>query len=222
MEELILVILILLTLSIIYSLYRLYKEKGLTYLVIILSLISYVLSLKISIIFNSNVNIGIIPLLGCFVSLYICILKCDKKEVYNIIKTTFIANITLGIFLIVLNHFVPSITDTYSMNLTELLNDNFKTIILYPLVVVISQYSIYRLFNMLMNIKTNCYLAVILTYIITSIIYTVIFNLIAYINILSLKNSLFLGISTYILGLIITLIEALFIYVITKKKVNHE
>ena len=221
MEELILLGLIIFTLSIIYIFYKLYSEKGLVYSTVILSLISYILSLKISVVFNSNVNIGIIPLLGCFIPLYLYMIKYDLTEIKSIIKSTFITNITFDIIIILLNRFIPSITDTYSMNLTELLNNNYL-IIIYPIMVAISQYAIYKLFSMLMKIKTNSYLAVILTYIITSIIYTVIFNLIAYINLLSIKNSLFLGISTYILGLIITIVEALFVYIISKKKVNHE
>ena len=68
-------------------------------------------------------------------------------------------------------------------------------------------------------IQDNIPICVTLTYIITALLYTVIFYAISYINILEIKYSLFLGISTYILGLPLTIINIFLINHIANKKV---
>jgi len=62
-------------------------------------------------------------------------------------------------------------------------------------------------------------ISIALTYIITGLLYTVVLYAITYINIIDIKYSLFLGISTYILGLVITIIHIIFIKVLNNKKV---
>ena len=70
-----------------------------------------------------------------------------------------------------------------------------------------------------MQIQDNTSIAITLTYIITGLLYTVILYALIYINILEIKYSLFLGLSSYILGLAITIINIIFINNLKSKKV---
>ena len=69
------------------------------------------------------------------------------------------------------------------------------------------------------QIQDNISISIALTYIITGLMYTVILYLVSYIEILEIKYSLFLSISTYIIGLAITIINIIFIKILSTKKV---
>ena len=59
-----------------------------------------------------------------------------------------------------------------------------------------------------------------LTYITTGLVYTLVFYLIAYINLIDIKNTIFMGVSSFLIGIIITLLNTLIIDLIFKKKVK--
>ena len=219
MNEIIFMLLFIVILIVIYAFEKLFEKNGLLYILIILNILSFIMSFKISNEFNSNINTNIIPIIGLCTVIYLYLIKYGKKEYNEVIKLSLYTNVTFALFLLLLNNFIPSITDIISINIQEICK-NYLLIIMFPIIIFISEYVIYKLYDMLYKIKTNNLLIVILTYIISSIAFTIISNVIFYINILKIKESLFLGISTYILGLILTLISALYIFILTKKKVK--
>ena len=220
MDELIIVSLILLSCGIIYCFYKAFEKEGLYYSIVLLNLISFVLTFKIAYILRTNINIGIIPLLASFAVIYIYINKYGTKETKSLEIVSLYANISLAVLITILNFCIPALTETISINLEATFITNYKILILYPVMILGSQYAIIKLYTLLTKIQSNVILTVTLNYIITSLIYTLIFSLIAYINVISLKNTLFVGISTYIFGLIENLIITAFIYLMTKKKVK--
>lgn len=219
MEEIIAVILVFLTLLTIFCLYKMLDKRGLYFSLVILNLITFVLSFKITYVFKMNINIGIIPLISTFTILYLFIIKYNQKELKNLITITFISNIILSLLLVVMNYFIPAITETISINMKGTFEYNYKILILYPIITLISQIASVKLCGLLQQIQDNKSISIALTYIITGLLYTVLMYAISYINILEIKYSLFLGISTYILGLIITIINIIFINILEKKKV---
>lgn len=219
MEELIALILIVLTLLIIFCLYKMLDKRGLYFSLVILNLISFVLSFKITYVFRMNINVGIIPLISTFSILYIFLNKYNSKETKNLLTITLISNITTALLLAVMNFFVPAITETISINMQGTFEYNYKILILYPIITLISQFASIKLYGLLQQIQDNTSISIALTYIITALLYTVLMYSIAYIKLLDIKYSLFLGISTYILGLAITIINILFIRLLNKKKV---
>ena len=220
METLVILIMICLSLITIYLLDKFFENKGLIYAMIILNLISFAMSFKIANTFNSNVNCSIIAEIGLFGALYLYLIKYDEKDIFKIIKITLISSIFFAFMMLVLLYYIPSITETISINMELAIKNNIKILGIYPIMIALSQYGVAKLVAMLKKIKTNYYLIMILSYIITSTIYTVISYLLCYIKVLSIKESIFLGVSTYILGLIITTIESLFIYLYLTKKVK--
>ena len=219
MEEIIAIILILLTLLTIFCLYKMLDKRGLYFSLVMLDLISFVLTFKISYIFKMNINVGIIPLIASFTVIYIFLTKYNSKETKNLLSITFYSNITASLLLTVMNYFIPAITETISINMQGTFEYNYKILIAYPIIVLISQLATAKLYNLLKQIQDNLSISIALTYIITGLIYTVLFYAIAYIGLMELTYSLFMGISTYILGLVITIINIIFINFLQKKKV---
>lgn len=219
MEEIIVLVLIALTLLTIFCLYKMFDKRGLYFSLVILNLISFVLSFKITYVFKMNINIGIIPLISTFSILYIFLTKYNSKETKNLLTITLLSNITASLLLAVMNFFIPAITETISINMQGTFEYNYKLLILYPIITLISQFASIKLYGLLQQIQDNTSVSIALTYIITALLYTVIMYVIGYIDLINIKYSLFLGISTYILGLAITIINILFIRFLNKKKV---
>lgn len=220
MEEIITIVLIFLALLTIFCLYKMLDKRGLYFSLIIINIITFILTFKISYIFKMNVNIGIIPLISLFSVIYIFIIKYGYKETNNILKITFISNLFVAIIIALMNFFIPAITETISISIQSTFEYNYKILILYPLIVLLSEFTVIKLYKLVSTIQKSIFIGVILTYILTAIIYTILFYIICYINIIDVKFSIFLGVSTYILGLVTTIINTIFINYITNKKVT--
>jgi len=219
MEDIILLILLFLTMLTIFCLYKMLDKRGLYFALVIMNLITFVLTFKITYVFKMNINIGIVPLIATFSILYIFISKYGYKENKNLILISLLSNIIASLLLVIMNYFIPAITETISINMKGTFEHNYKILIAYPIIMAISQFLVIKLYKLVQDIQNNTILCVTLTYIITGLLYTVVFYLLAYINILEIKYSLFLGISTYILGLPLTLINISLINYLSKKKV---
>ena len=220
MEEVILFLLIALTLLTIFCLYKMLDKRGLYFSLIIFNLITFVLMFKVTYVFKLNINIGIVPYIGTLSIIYIFITKYGYKEVKNLYKLSLYNNIATAILLTTMNYFVPAITETVSINMQGTFEYNYKILIIYPFMMLLSQYIIIKLYQLVSKIQNYIYISVSLTYIITGLIYTIIFYVLCYLDIMEIKYSLFLGISTYIAGLAITVIDTIFInYFVRGKKV---
>lgn len=219
MEELIALILIVLTLLIIFCLYKMLDKRGLYFSLVIMDLIAFVLSFKITYVFRMNINIAIIPLIATFSILYIFLTKYSSRETKTLLTITLYSNISAALLLIIMNYFIPAITETISINMLGTFQHNYKILILYPIITLLSQLASVKLYGLLQQIQDNTSISIALTYIITGLLYTVVMYALSYINILEIQYSLFLGISTYILGLALTIIHILFINFLNQKKV---
>lgn len=219
MEEVITLILVLLTLLIIFCMYKMLDKRGLYFSLVLISLISFVLSFKISYIFKMNINIGIIPLIATFTIIYIFLIKYNKKETKNLIIITLCSNVAVALLLTIMNYFIPALTETISINMKGTFETNYKILILYPIIVAISQFATIKLFTLLTELQDNIVISIVLSYIIVGLIFTVGFSAISYIEVIPIKYSLFLGISDYIFGLLITIINAIYVNILHSKKV---
>ena len=219
MEEIIVLIMIFLSLLTIYCLYRLLSKRGLYFSLVILNLITFVLTFKITNAFKMNINIGIVPLISFLTIIYIFINKYGDKDIKNLERISLYSSISTALLLIIMNFFVPAITETISINMQGTFEYNYKILILYPFMILLSIHLITKLYKIIGEMTTNIWLRTILTYIITGLIYTIIFYILCYINIMEFKYSLFLGITTYIIGIPISLINIAFISYINNKKV---
>ena len=218
MEEIILLVLIALSLFITYALYKILDKQGLYYSLIMLDLLAYILTFKITTVLKMNINIGIVPLISSFTCLYLILIKYGNKNIKNIFKITFLSNVVFGLLLTTTNYFFPSLTDTISKSIEETFITNYKLLILFPIVVFSGQYVINKIYGYVTDVQNNIFLATMLSYIISAIIYIIFYYLIGYINILTIRDSLYLGVTTYITGIIVTIINIAFIYSLNRKK----
>lgn len=219
MEEIITIVLILLTMLVTFCLFKMLDKRGLYFSLVIMNLLGLVLSFKISQILTINMNIGIIPMIATLSIIYIFIIKYGYKETKNLLLVSLYSNIAMSVLLIIMNYFIPAITETVSINMQGTFEYNYKILIIYPLIMLLGQYTVTKLYKLISSLQRNTSICITLTYIITGLIYTIVFYLLAYINILEISYSIFLGISTYIIGIPITLINLLLINYSTKKKV---
>ena len=219
MSEAILVILMLLSIIIIFCMYKIFDKKGFYYLIVIFSILSFIASFKISYILKMNVNTSIVPLSSLISIIYLFVSKYGPGETKDLLKITLYSNIIIAILLGIMNYFDPAITETISINMEGTFQYNYKILIAYPFITVLSTYIIIKLFDIVYKMQTNYIISSIITYIINGILFPIIFYLIVYTNIMNIHDSLFIGVSTYILGLIITIINTLIINTMNKKKV---
>ena len=219
MTEIIAIILVLLTLLTIFCLYQMLDKRGLYFGLVIMNLLAFILSFKITSVFKMNINLSIIPLLASFTIIYIFLAKFNPKETKNLLLISLYSNISTSLLLAVMNFFEPAITETISINMQWTFEYNYKILIAYPFIILISQLATAKLYDLLNQIQDNKIISMGLTYIITGLIYTIISFIISYIDILEIQHSLFVGISTYILGIGITITNLIFVYLLNKKKV---
>ena len=220
MSEIITLIIIILSLLTIFCLYKFLDKRGLYFALIIFNIVSFVLSFKISIILRLNINTGIITLIEMFTILYLFIINYEDKELKNILKITLYSNIMIALVITIMNYFIPTITETISINMQGTFEYNYKILIAYPIIIFISELLITKLYKLIAHIQNNIPICIILTYIMTSLLYTIGFAILSYLGIMEIKNSLFVGISTYIMGIFITIINIVYIKLLTGKKVK--
>ena len=101
MNEATLVILILLSIIITFCLYRMLDKRGLYFLIILFSIISFVLSFKVAYVLKMNINASIIPLCALLSVLFLFISKYGILEKKNILLLTFYSNIIIALLLTV-------------------------------------------------------------------------------------------------------------------------
>ena len=126
MEEIITIVLILLTMLITFCLFKMLDKRGLYFSLVIMNLLGLVLSFKISQILTININIGIIPIIAALSIIYIFITKYGYKETKNLLLVSLYSNIAMSVLLIIMNYFIPAITETVSINMQGTFEYNYK------------------------------------------------------------------------------------------------
>ena len=218
MNEIIFFIILFIIFFSTYLLYIIFDKRGLYFSIVLLNIMTLILSFKIITFLKLNINLGIMPYLGVLNILYIFMIKYGNKEIKELEKISLYTNVLGAVFLVIINYFIPAITETISINIKDSFINNYKILIAYPIIMFVSQYLVTKLYSFVASIQNNKSVCILLTYIITALIYTVIFYIISYIKILSIKDSIYIGISTYIVGLIITIISIIFINYLSKNK----
>ena len=143
----IVLLLILVSLLLIYSMYKIYDKRGLYFSLVIMNIMSFILSFKIIKIFSLNINLGLIPMISIFTIIYIIITKYSIKDKKNILSLSLYTNIITSILILITNYFIPTVSETISISIKGTFEYNYKILILYPIIILLSQYIIIKLFN---------------------------------------------------------------------------
>lgn len=222
MNEIILAVILIISLMSIYCLYKIFDKMGLYYSLIIFIGTAIITSFKTMKIFNFNLNINILFLVCIMTIIYIILAKYNIKELNNIIKVSCITTIFSALIVLLLGYYIPSINSTIAINIKSTFIHNYKVLIVLPITLLGGIIATTKLYQFISKLQDNIYINIVLTYIITGLIYTVIFQIFGYLNVIKIYNSIYIGLTSYLFGLIITIIQLFTINLILKQKKVRE
>ena len=222
MNEIILTVILIISLMSIYCLYKIFDKMGLYYSLIIFIETAIITSFKIMKIFNFNLNINILFLVCIMTIIYIILAKYNTKELNNIIKVSCITTIFSALIVLLLGYYIPSINSTIAINIKSTFIYNYKVLIALPITLLGGIIATTKLYQFIRKLQDNIYINIVLTYIITGLIYTVIFQIFGYLNVIKIYNSIYIGLTSYLFGLIITIIQLFTINLVLKQKKVRE
>ena len=154
--------------------------------------------------------------------IYIILAKYNTKELNNIIKVSCITTIFSVLIVLLLGYYIPSINSTIAINIKSTFINNYKVLIALPITLIGGIIATTKLYQFISKLQDNIYINIVLTYIITGLIYTVVFQILGYLNIIKIYNSIYIGLTSYLFGLIITIIQLFIINLILKQKKVRE
>ena len=132
MNEFILIIILFITMFTTYLLYKIYEKRGLFFAIVFQNIISFILSFKIVTILKLNINLGIVSILSVLTIMYLFMIKYGKKEINELIKISLYTNVLIAIFLTMINYFIPTLTETISINIKDTNQKDTTTALLSP------------------------------------------------------------------------------------------
>lgn len=208
----------------IFSIYianKLLGKIGLTSTFIGMSLVSFLLTFKYITLSTINLNTNCISYITMFTSLYLLLETTSKKEVKTIANLNFIINIFTAIMLFIMTYYTQSLTDTISINMSNVFRNNYKILIVYPITTLISNYLLIWMYNKIKKLYDNPFITTVTTYLLIGIIEGILYTILVYNKVLNYKTIILIILSTYMVRLITTVIYSLFLTVLFKKKVNQ-
>lgn len=221
MDVVLLILMLILGIFFIFISLYLFEKNGITYTYLIYNILSFLLSFKILEVLKININANII-ISSLFTSLtYLFIEKMTVKEYKNILKQTFILNITISLLLLITTIYIGAVNDNNSVNITNIFTTNYKILISYPIITLINQSVILLIYNNISDVTTNNNIRIMLTNLTTLMLETILFSVFSYIFELDITHLLLIIISNYLLKVLITSIYTPFIsYLLKQKKVK--
>ncbi len=218
MDIIVFLVLSIVSMLTIYCLYKIFEKRGLYFSLVIMSLITYIFSFKILTVLTISINLNIVTMVSRFTTIYILINKYGLKESKNIILLTLYTNVISGILLLLTNYYIPAVTEVITISIEGVFLYNYKLLIAYPLIMLLTEWLIIKLFTFVKTLSNDIYINTILIYIIIGLLPTLIFYLVGYINIISIKSTIFLGVTTFLIGLLFTGMNTAIIKLINSRK----
>lgn len=213
------VIMTMLCLISIPLMYHLFEKKGLKILFLLFYMLAYIFTLKNIKILNIDFSLMIIPYVSLLSILYIANQKISAKDIKKNLRINILFILTIIILLIILFLYNPSVTDLTTANLNKLVESNIVSLILFPIVTVISLYGTYKLYNFMKKSSNILFINISLTTIIIGIIDCILFIILANIGNFNIVSSVKLGLGNYLMKIILSLVFIPIIsYVVNRKK----
>ena len=196
------------------------KNLGIKVMVIIMNIISLILSFKYIDLSTIKLNASIITYVTMFSALYLLLENNTLKETKKTININFLITAFVSSLLFLTTLHQESIIDSISINMRNVFRTNYRILISYPVATLISNYLLLYLYQKIKNLYDIPFITTVTTYLVIGLISTLIFHLGSYYHILTIKNILELSLSTYMIGLILTVIYSIFLSKIKTTKVR--
>lgn len=201
--------------------YNYLDKKGLYIMLIIMIIVSYLLSFKVLNIWGLSVNANVITTISILEIVYLLIEKETKKNHYNYLFLTIFCLIATAFAILTTSSYIPSINDTLSTNMKGLFIDNYQILIIFPLLLIITEIISPQIYLNLNQIYQNKIISINLIYMVLGLLNSLIFSFIAYASDPSFLSKLNIALATYFIGLIISILYTpIFNYLTSKKKVR--
>jgi uncharacterized PurR-regulated membrane protein YhhQ (DUF165 family) len=180
-------------------------------------LLSIVLSYKIINIFNFNLNIGIVPYMMIFSVIYIILTKFNENEKKPIFRISLITSLFVVVSILLSCFYIHLVEDNVATNINTLFLNNYKILILYPIVLLFEEIIYFDLYNKLQKKYESVFVTNIIICLILSILSTFVTTSLTYINILNYNEIIDLTLTNYLFKIFITLSTIPLMFNITKK-----
>ena len=221
MSEIIFLIITIISMITIPLAYNYLDKKGLYLMLIIMTIVSYLLSFKVLNIWGLSVNANVITTISILEIVYLLIEKETKKNHYNYLFLTIFCLIATAFAILTTSSYIPSINDTLSTNMKGLFIDNYQILIIFPLLLIITEIISPPIYLNLNQIYQNKIISINLIYMVLGLLNSLIFSFIAYASDPSFLSKLNIALATYFIGLIISILYTpIFNYLTSKKKVR--
>ena len=221
MSEIIFLIITIISMITIPLAYNYLDKKGLYLMLIIMTIVSYLLSFKVLNIWGLSVNANVITTISILEIVYLLIEKETKKNHYNYLFLTIFCLIATAFAILTTSSYIPSINDTLSTNMKGLFIDNYQILIIFPLLLIITEIISPQIYLTLNQIYQNKIISINLIYMVLGLLNSLIFSFIAYASDPSFLSKLNIALATYFIGLIISILYTpIFNYLTSKKKVR--
>lgn len=221
MSEIIFLIITIISMITIPLAYNYLDKKGLYIMLIIMIIVSYLLSFKVLNIWGLSVNANVITTISILEIVYLLIEKETKKNHYNYLFLTIFCLIATAFAILTTSSYIPSINDTLSTNMKGLFIDNYQILIIFPLLLIITEIISPQIYLNLNQIYQNKIISINLIYMVLGLLNSLIFSFIAYASDPSFLSKLNIALATYFIGLIISILYTpIFNYLTSKKKVR--
>lgn len=197
------------------------KDKiGLINLYIVSDILSLILSFKMTLLSTINYYASSATIITTYISLYLLLEKYDKKDVNKIINLGFYLNIVASLIIYITSLYPQSLTDTVGINMTNTFTYNYRYLIAFTISTLVSEKIIINTIKKIKTIYNNTFINLTTSYLLSGIIELIIYTIISYYNLLSLKMIIKILLSTYMIRIIITVINSILITITNKKKVK--
>ena len=187
----------------------------------ILNTITFILSFKYTTISTFPVNTNSITFVSMLSVLYIYYERNNIKETRKLINQTFVINIGACLLLLLSSFYTQTIDDTIGINMKNLFIDNYRILITYPIVFLLSNYGIIYIYKKIKDIYDNMFISTSVSFLLIGLIELIVFTLCSYLMKFDMRTIVRLILSTYMLRILLTILYSFFLtFIIKKKKVK--
>ena len=198
---------------------KLLGNLGLIMTTIMTSVLALITSFKYITLTTIDINSSVILYITMYTSLYLLLENTTEKETKKIVVLNFLINIFTAFFLFLMSYHTQALTDSISINMKNVFIENYRILITYPVSTFFSSILLILLYQKIKKLYDLPFITTVTTYLVVGLINALIFYLGSYYNIFTLKVIIELSLSTYMIGLIITVIYSLILPKLNKMKV---
>ena len=186
---------------------------------IMTGVLALITSFKYTTLTTIDINSSVVLYITMYTSLYLLLENTTEKETKKIVVLNFLINIFTAFFLFLMSYHTQALTDSISINMKNVFIENYRILITYPVSTFFSSILLILLYQKIKKLYDLPFITTVTTYLVVGLVNALTFYLGSYYNIFTLKVIIELSLSTYMIGLIITVIYSLVLPKLSKMKV---